>query len=457
MPEMDSAFVYNRDGVAARNIMTNVSSDDIGHQKIDCTMNVVVTDAHFAECRLQSGLHRPYLELSGYVDEVFIEDNDDREFPCGTKRLTLDEDQPVRIAYIPSSTELKQLMNMGFYYPDFDVPKNLIGNRIEIPHTITYSCIYDTVVGMVGIDDPYEIETSTRENHYDGIFVTNCEVSKYRAMEDSADFKFTREEPVRGVAAYQSVLTDYFEDDLDQHESVSEQVNVEEPEDKKTIDNFASILVDANKRVAEKRASVVASAAERAKTVAAIEDEVREEAKATSKKAALSTDEYTRLMDGEGSAESNAKLNYDRFKAAMAKLHAKAQSLSADSEDGSGTAKEDLDKVQQVDKARDNQALNAGITDISGFGADESKMTDKQRAEYAAKKSNAVARRVDTALDNQALNSGATDISGFGASTEKKSDAPEKKPTSADSIRSRLLGGIPKPSAPSTDDGPGYL
>lgn len=458
MSETNTAFVYNREGVQARNLMAKVSSDDIGNEQIDCTLRVLVTDAHFVEQRMQSGLHRPYMEIIGQVDEVFIEDGDDRYFPCGTKSMMLDSPQDVRIAYIPSSSELSDLADMGLYYPDFNVPKNLVGNRIEIPHTITYSYVCDTIISMVGINNPYEIETCTRDNQYDGIFL-DCDVSKHRAREDAVDFEFTREEPVHGVSGYESVLKDYFEDDIAQHTAVSEHVAVNEPEDRKTIDNFANVLVDADKQIGEKHAAVAATAAAREKIVESVESEAKRKSAEESRKSAFATDPYAQLMSGSGTSDDNTavKVNYDMFKETMAKLQAKAEALAkakkANSDDENAEAKDDLDRVNQVDRVADNKALNAGITDIAGFGADESKMTTEQRAAYYAKKSANAVRRADIAADNKALNAGITDIAGFGAATPEKKETPPKR-SGAASLRNSLLG---KPAVQPSDDGPGYL
>lgn len=451
----NTAFVYNRDSIAARNILTSVASDDIGHDIIHCTLAVDVDAANFVEQRMQNGFHRPYMEILGSVSEVFIEDDDDRWFPCGTKRLQMDEPQRVRIAYIPSTAELKDLIDMGLYYPDFKVPHNLVGNTIEIPSDITYTYIYDSIVGMVGINNPYEIETSTKENNYVGIFL-DCDVSEERVKEETPEFVYTRGEPVYGVPAYKSVLTDYFEDDLDQRENLAKAPNISEDEDQQTMDKFADILASTDKEIGEKKAAIDATEGKRIRVVAEAEAEAEQKAKNSAAQEKASKDVYTQLLgngdDDSSSVANKAKLKYDAFKAFMAKYE-----KSVDAGDGDdGTAKEDLDKSRQVDRALDNQALNNGATDTAGFGATEntSKMTDKQKAQAHEKRARAVARQMDIAADNQALNRGETDIAGQGAgnSTPKKTD--EVKRAGADMLRS-LLG--QKSAAPDQDDSPKYL
>ena len=68
-----SVPVYYRNSAKARDILTRVPSEDIGREDIRCVMKFLVKDAFWKEQRLSSGMHRPYLELNGEVQELFIE------------------------------------------------------------------------------------------------------------------------------------------------------------------------------------------------------------------------------------------------------------------------------------------------------------------------------------------------------------------------------------------------
>jgi hypothetical protein len=474
--------VYNKQDARARNILAKTAFDDIGQQEVPCTLRVNVTSAFFKEQQVPNGLHRPYMEINGEVSEVFIEEDDDRYFPCGTKSMTMMTPQDVRIFYIPTTDELQDLVQMGIYYSDFDVPADLVGNTIEIPSNITYTCVYDTCIGMVDINNPFEISTSTIVNHYDGIF-NGCAVSEMRAKESSAEKliesmqtgltldTFAEDDKTAG---YKSVLEDYYEDDIS--EQAEEDVPMsEEDEEQAAIRKFKTVLEEHDKQVAEKQEEIKQNESVRRATVAQIRKAAKARAKQQEQQKYAEQDVYAQLM-GETNADkqpakSSEKLKYDVFKDAMhilEKSYSESMSKINGVYEDAGLTKSDKDAkdsreaARRVDIARDNQALNKGITDISGFGADESgnesKMTDEQRKKMQAKKSRDAARIVDRALDNQALNRGETDIAGQGAGNSNASEKAknEARAKAADAMRNLLGGGRSTPK-PSGSDSPEYI
>lgn len=193
MNEM-SVSVYNRDSSKARDILSRTPSEDIGvYRDFPCVMLMRVSRATFKEQKTENGLHRPYMELAGQVERLFIEEGDDRLFPCGTKNMDLRDPEDVKVLYIISTSELQDLVDMGLYYSDFQPPQGLVNNYIEIPCTITYTCVYDTPISIVEIDNKTSIETSSKDNHYDQLFVESCEVSMMRAQEFLDEYDFTME------------------------------------------------------------------------------------------------------------------------------------------------------------------------------------------------------------------------------------------------------------------------
>ena len=215
MSDLMSVPVYNRNSAAARDILTKVPSEDIGQETVPCTLKFRVKDAFWKEQRLANGLHRPYLELNGEVQEMFIEQDDDRIFMCGSKSVTMDEPQDVRISWILSTNELANLVQKGLLYDDFETPPGLVDGILEIPGNVTYTCVYDTPITMVSVASPWEIQTSTRANHYDNLFNELWQVSPQRAREEHKDFVYSFDAFAPSIVpAPESPIKDYFDDDV---------------------------------------------------------------------------------------------------------------------------------------------------------------------------------------------------------------------------------------------------
>lgn len=259
----NSTPVYNRNSKTARTVINTVSAKDIGQEQYYCTMNVDVKSAYLKESLTPSGLHRPYLEINGSVSSVFIENDDDRIFPCGSKSMTLSEPQEVRVMYILSTSELQQLVDAGCYYSDFKMPENLVGNTMEIPGDITYTCVYDTPVGMVSINSPFNIQTSTAENHYDNFFSTFPiskqrmeEAKKLASLQNNMRIEMLMDPAKRremfigmdnfsaSTPVYESVIKDYISDDnsIDIETPASYVSEFEPDPEKRSIKEFKGII-----------------------------------------------------------------------------------------------------------------------------------------------------------------------------------------------------------------------
>lgn len=455
--------VYSRRDNVARTVLARVPANDIGQEKIDCTLKVNVKSAYFKEQLLSSGMHRPYLEINGSVEEVFLEDG--KVFPCGTTTMSMNTPQDVRVLYVISTNELHGLVNKGFYYNDFEVPPNLIDNIIEIPSDITYTCVYDSPLGIVEINHPFEIQTSTRENHYDGLFDT-CAVSKQRYAEEEQDYKFSLDKFSKETEPYATIIKDYLVDDVPTRTPELLDREIQSDDEANAVKRFVKVLEQEEEERVESRKAIAKNEPKRRRTVAEIraESERRKQEQQAEEKA--TQDIYAQLMGTskkESATDSNVtgdKIKYDDFKDAMALIQARMKTEDSDGSNEKKSekdAKDSREKARLVDRALDNQALNAGITDTAGFGADvtgnEAKMSKEEKAKMQFKKSSEAARVVDRALDNQALNAGITDIAGQGASSDKKSDASKKGMVGA----MLSLLGEKKAESEKTDDSPNYL
>lgn len=474
-----SVPVFNRNSAYARDILSKVSSEDIGQEIVPCVLKVQIENAFFKEQRLSSGLHRPYLEINGKVQEMFIEDSDDRMFMCGSKAITMNDPQDVRVSYLLSTNELVNLINRGLLYDDFEMPSELAGGTLEIPSEVVYTCVYDTPLTMVSVNKPWEIETSTKDNHYDTFFEM-WNVSPKRAYEEHKNFVYSFDSFSPSLAAPpKSPITDYWDDDLPKEPRQEYIPDREVDTEEAFIKDFENVIKENEADIIKKRDQVAANAAKRKTGLLEIRKRHKDRVAEESRKAAADKDLYAQLMgdknndDDEGRSD---KLRYDDIKSEVqtdysafmdAALNAvKTGDMSMLGGDGSTTkseaeAKKSREAARLVDIAKDNQALNAGITDISGFGAadvtgNEAQMTAEEKREMQEKKSREAAQIVDRALDNQALNRGETDIAGQGAGHTMTQE--EKAAIAGNALRN-LLGR--KPSAPAPDQpdmsGNGYI
>lgn len=168
---MNTVTVYNTDSVRARDILTQVDNNDVLTEVMECTGKVYVEQCFFsAKPRFDGGLGGIELKIIGTVKELFIEDYEDRQFPCSTKHLNFVDAEPVIINMQLTAKEKGHLYECGVDQPGFEPPANMKYNTMEIPMLIEYKGIYESPVCFARIIRPNEIQTSTKKCGYYGLF-----------------------------------------------------------------------------------------------------------------------------------------------------------------------------------------------------------------------------------------------------------------------------------------------
>lgn len=485
-----SVPVLDRDSAYARDILSKTSSTDIGQEIVPCTLKMRIESAFFKEQRLSNGLHRPYMEINGKVKEMFIEQSgkdNGRLFMCGSPSITVIEDEtkggrkdglPLTVNYILSTNELVNLINKGMLFDDFEMPPELIGGILEIPGNVVYTCVYDTPITAVSVYKAWEIETSTKVNHYDTLFEM-WQVSPKRALEEHINFVYSFDSfapPL--MPAPESALTDYWDDDLPKEPRAEYIPERETDTEEAFIKDFENTTIKQSEAdTIRKREEVAKNAAQRKATIIAIRKAHDDETERKKRQAAADQDLYAQLSgrtttdDSEG---NSAKMGYDDLVKALAEAEANAAANVAQKiahSDGStyfgdGDSSETSTAISRLmDVVQDNQALNAGNRNIAGHGADTtqdtSQMSTAEKAKLHEEESRKKGQIVDRALDNQALNEGNTDIAGQGASHTMTQ--AEKVAAAGNALRGLLGRKSPTNAVPSSnpangsEDDKGYI
>ena len=461
---MATVDVYNLDSVKARTIFSMAKQEDILQTQIICMAKVKIPDvdftsrswAYFDETYQGAGnLSRPYMVVKGSVSEVFIEDNDPRTFPCGAKNLVIKafdaeypdkrEDIPVKIVWKLTADEIAYLYSRGLGYSDFGPPSMLRGNIIEIPVNIVYKAVYETPICAIRIVDPGRIETSTLYNRYDTIFM-NCEVSQELIHEKT-----------HGVAIafnYDNTIVNEYEENVDyQVDEISEeQINAINDIDQEMTDD-------------EKRDAIISSDIETKMQDAADKDmEARDDKDVGFSVMDLLSSIKSDIAEQEIEDSDDYYAEVPEQKGTL-KLSDRIDMLKAKTTDNSENSSAGADKTDGLD-TRDDQASDT-LDDFESFKNQTLSETEAshKKSEKQARKLQENIRRLDIALDNQALNRGETDISGFGAGDNK--DKPDERSVGnklTESLFSDILDNKPSmPEAPSEDkpsggnNGPRFL
>ena len=452
---MKDFAVYSYDTVEAHNLLALQAENDVFKDIYQLAVaRVRVDSAHWRE-EYKGPLypHEPYMEIIGEVRAIFLEDDDSRIFPCGSKQLTLMTPYPVRFHYVLSIDEKVDIMSMGYGYDGFDVPANLVSNEIELPVNIQYYGVYESPIAVIEILHPGEIFTCTRENNYYGIF-NGCPVSPVVEAQKQTNYEFYPHTDFE--VEPEPIYADEVEQQVEEEEEVlSKERELEEEEDQKNIDIVQSLIQQQASESAARRANVAAHKKDREAILAHVNEMLNKRAEEYSK--ARETSLSDAMFGTEGTEDKremqDIKATYEDFKAA-------AEAVDAEHVKAEAKADESRENARRVDRAIDNQLLNAGVEDIAGFNAESAQtlsanMTPEERKELAEKKSGKAqieaARRQDIAADNKALNEGITDIAGQGAA----------KPTRAKQVKSAadLIAGLDEPAAPSIpqDEGGQFL
>ena len=434
MTNEKTVHVYNYQDVEARDILSLVRSSDINREDgIPCLLRVHVSDAYFTDQTTRNGLHRPYLVMKGYVAEIITAGNE--PFPCHSDSMTLMTPQSVKISYVPTSEELAVLVNKGLFYEDFEPPAALVGNIMEIHAKLSYIWITNTNVIMVDVMSPYNIETYTRLNEYDGFF-DGCEIVQDRIIEDSD--KYQPSLHFYGVnSLYRKPYAhDYFEDDKTGEIEVGSFEHVVVDEDQRFTDALANVFSHNDDEMSAKLKTLNATTPDR--TVAI--EQMKKEMEATKQKEMRdrnkAKDAYVQLSEsGSQSKEQQpVKLRYESFVELVSMMEAKKNS---DSNAGNASVEKD-------------DLLNFAQDTKTPAGQEPKPKNASERGELSAKKDRETIMRTDIANDNKALNEAAklgieADTSGFGA-TLKPVDMSQPltfgAPPSSSGSAARKLGGL---------------
>lgn len=451
---MATVDVYNLDSVKARTIFSMVEPRDILQTQIICMAVLHVPDAdfdsrswaYFDEKYQGAGqLSRPYMVLKGYVSEVYIEDNDERTFPNGAKRLRIsafDKEYPdkleqiqMKVNWLLSGDEISYLYSKGLGYPDFAPPSLLRGNTIDIPVNIVYKSIYDTVVSGIRIVDPYRIETSSLFTRYDTLFF-NCEYSEM-ALREKANgvpvmFNYDTLTPVENYEDDMGYQQDEVDMDNVLDMSASEKTEEELSDEAIRADiesKMQSVVDDDMDRKNEHDARFSVSS-----LLSSVKSDIAEE------EIENSDDYYAEPKESKASLKLSDRIN-------MLKEKTTGSDDAVGSANGAGVDSEQTDDKNQNEGFIDSESLSErGMSDV-----------DKEhvRAEKEAKKTKDNITRLDVILDNQALNRGETDISGFGS--DPSDNKPDNSQRSAgNALTEELFSDIfaDESAAPNTDNKP---
>ena len=440
---------YNSNSVRARNLMTNVRRDDVLVQEMPCVARVRVGKAFFMPGYGDGGggVPAPFMRMTGTVASLFIEDDDDRMFPCNDKEIQMMDSESVMIDYLLSPEEIASLAQKGMFHdPLFKPPANLEGNVIEIPVNVVYRGIYETPVCFVEIVKPLELATSTKDNNYYGLFEA-CEPSPVvQAIKDDT-YEYTQFNQPAPEAA--PTFEDFpKEEDLEREREERRKdrgvrIGLEDPErveQKEDDDIFGKVdqeISEAAAKAAQARESV-----DRQKIAAELLHPARKDFRQEKDaKAAAAANEF-KMYDfaGEDSGgeevarpdpETRASNIYDQ-------LRTRAEAMRQAQEDGGGESEAGI-PAEDGEPQGEAQEGFLPVGDFSAEGGEDGKITTpEQRAKAEAAKQQRINRMVDRAEDLKAMNEGRTDTAGFGSGDDAPAPTPAEASRKAVAARSML-------------------
>lgn len=435
---------YNAHSPEAKHILAITDANDVLSQQMICTARVDVETACFYDEYQGPGLlRRPAMKMTGTVSSVFIEDDDNRYFPCGSKEIQLMTPERVEINYVLSTTELQELVGMGLYNEGFEPPANLIGNTFEIPLNIVYKGIYESPCCFVDIVDSKRLNTCTKDNRYDGLFMA-CRVHPGVVAERDANYRYVNmnilpERALNPNPAPAPITTPVVNEPVSQtNEPV---LSAEEREDVDILSRTAA-KIDEDVIAHTEQKSNNSKAFNAGPLVDEVQRAVKEDADNNSTQG---SDLFTDNTDADAVDDGP---HITTLSDKMEKLKEKARDYVGD-DSGSDSGNADLSDVAQVDsELTDDDTFVDFDDDGLSDGSDSSKSSAKRRAEAAARKQREIARRLDVAEDNKALNEGNTDIAGHGANNNNG--------TARGGLAQRLLAGV-KTNRQDNQDGRGFL
>lgn len=141
-------------------------SDIISLYDIDCDMLFRVEQAHVEFDMMQN--YRPYLQLDGKAEGVFLPAKTGLLFPnaCDQLDFRTDYEVPASVTYLLSDLEIATLANNGLFNNDWSCQGRVIGSILEIPCKADYSAIANTPITFIEIQDRLSMQTSTMKTGY---------------------------------------------------------------------------------------------------------------------------------------------------------------------------------------------------------------------------------------------------------------------------------------------------
>lgn len=402
---MHTVTVYNTDSIKARDILSQVSNDDVLTEMVECVGKVYIEQCFFnMERRFDGGLGNLELKILGTVKELFIEDYDDRQFPCSTKNINFTDAEPVMINMQLTAKEKGHLFECGVDHPGFEPPANMKYNVMEIPMLIEYKGIYESPVCFARIIRPNEIQTSTKKCGYYGLFDLVAKHPDVVREEENGgiDINLNKTSPeIRMAAPVKTMLN---EKSSEVNKTLAAAAK-EEPVDK----SVAAVRETITERMATKPVNPKASET----TVKIYEKSVEEYTEKSNVKDATNVSD---IDSGETPQNTDNVIPYTVRQMDSALYGMLSQNVS-----------EHAEKIEQARKDGKNIPFNASLDEdghvydgMTGEFGDEDKSLSK--AEREKRRQINLARRADIAADNKALNEDASaDISGQGASVKKTS------------------------------------
>ena len=445
--------VYNMEEVAARNILSSTSRNDMNVVKdFPCLARVQVLDSHFRWGYLGPEKYELYIEVTGQVNSFFI-DNEivqgPEVFPCNTTEIETTSPIPVRYKWRLSCEEQGDGVRDGAGY-GIETPAVFKNNVLDFNVKIDFVGIYDTPCCFVSIPNQFDLKTSTHENRYFGVMqMVEPHPEALAERQRNGELQIVSEN--EWALSQQRAVDDLGDEYLVQPEEQAEnnEPNVALTDEQKTSEQIAHVVDD------------IVNAAQDSIAARANKDDpdvwddflasARENDDANKGDDVQQRDMYGHVI-GQQSAAPTGKISYDA-------LNKEAVRRTQN--------KEELEKNRAVDRAQDLKALNENPNaDISGQGATMTEEDIKRaKAEKDSKKQIQAARNADIVSDLAAFNAGSTDVAGQGSAA-----APKEQPKSAQALLANLFPKKnpdrqaeaeaikPKPTNPSTPGNDGrYL
>lgn len=399
---MDTVTVYNTDSVRARDILTQVDDGDVLTEVMECTGKVYVEQCFFnARQRFDGGLGGLELKIIGTVKELFIEDYEDRRFPCSTKKLNFIDAEPVIINMQLTAKEKGHLYECGVDHPGFEPPANMKYNVMEIPMLIEYKGIYESPVCFARIIRPNEIQTSTKKCGYYGLFdlVSKHPDVLFEEENGGIDINLTKTSPeVRMAVPAKTVM----KQDARKMDKSLDHTGKEQESEPKSVSVMRDIIREHVEEEPDR--GVKSDAALKIYKEAVEEFEDKMDVRGETNVSDIDTDGTVPV------SETVVPYTVRRMNSALYDILSQKVDEHAGDPDGSAEEQEkDVEDMAGTD-------MPVTTADLS----DEDKTLTK--GERDAKRQINLARRADIAADNKALNEDANaDIAGQGASSRKTS------------------------------------